>query len=88
MVRPFDLLDEGLLVDEILRRVAAVRTDPGRQPLAGEQLVHGDPGEPCYRSALANGSQAPTRSRRNRSAVRTALCSLGVRSFTTSSLWG
>jgi hypothetical protein len=46
--RYLDLLDHRLLVDEVLGRVPAVGADPGRQPLPREQLVHGDPGEPCH----------------------------------------
>jgi hypothetical protein len=91
--------------EAVPQQVPAVEANSGRQPLAREQLVHGDPGEPrdaqcqggrdrplsrgdlldrvpLVAQAFASGPQAPTRSRRNRSAVRTALCSLLVRSFT------
>lgn len=40
--------NDRLFIDEVVRRVPAVRADPGRQPLPGQQLVHGDPGEPCH----------------------------------------
>ena len=37
--------DDRLLVHEVIRRVPAVGADARREPLTGEQLVHGDPGE-------------------------------------------
>lgn len=34
------MIDDRLLVDEVVRRVAALRAHSRRQPLAGEELVH------------------------------------------------
>lgn len=43
-----DLLDDRLLIGEVVRRVPAVGAHPWREPLACEQLVHGNPGEPGH----------------------------------------
>jgi len=49
-IRYLALFDDRFLVDEVLGWVAAVRADPGREPLAGEQFVHGVRDLPYWRA--------------------------------------